>query len=211
MSAGNRRAAGGVGGSQSLEVIAMSRRVPVILVTLGLLLGAGLLVVPVAFAGGGCHPGANAGAERGDGPASVVRMDVCTFAPTIARVPVGSTVRFLNTDVVPHVVTGERGVWESAQLDPGESFSQVFAAAGIHPYTCPLHPGMVGAIVVGGEGAAADVEPAVAEPDTSRAAAVTSTGLDAPAAIGLGGLSGLAVLGLGSLLVRRRAGRPTEG
>ena len=195
----------------------MSRRVPVILVTLGLLLGAGLLAVPVALGGGGCHPGEGAGAVHGDAPTTVVKMDLCTFAPTIARVAVGSRVEFLNSDRMPHVVTGERGSWSSPQLEPGASFAQVFAVAGVHPYSCPLHPGMVGAIVVG-DGAAAALqdepavgEEAVAEPDTSRAAAVTGTGLDAPAAIGLGALSGLVVLGLGSLLVRRRPGRPTAG
>ena len=47
------------------------------------------------LAGGGCH--APDGSVYTEGPATVIRMDVCSFGPTIARVPIGTTVQFLNT------------------------------------------------------------------------------------------------------------------
>jgi plastocyanin len=117
----------------------------VALVSLLLLLAA---VPAVVRAGGGCHvPGP--GATYTEGPATVVRMDVCSFAPTIARVPVGTEVRFLNTSSGAHIVLGRNGTWVSETLEPGAEYSERFTTEGTYPFECPLHPGMVGAIVVG--------------------------------------------------------------
>ena len=48
-----------------------------------------------ALAGGGCHGGERTTATEGS--ATVVKIDGCTFAPTVTRVPVGAEVTFLNT------------------------------------------------------------------------------------------------------------------
>ncbi len=192
--------------------------------TLGLLLVAGPPAVPGALAGGGCHADVT-GAVHTDGGASVIRMDVCSFEPTVARVAVGTEVTFLNTSTVGHVVLGRGQSWGGGDtLDPGQSRIQRFGEAGVLPYSCPLHPGMVGAIVVGDantppgamgasvDGATGREEPAPAAPapeNDSAASTASATGIEPLAAVGLGGVAGLAVLALGALMVRRRPGTPS--
>ncbi len=94
----------------------MRRRFSIVirLAPLALLSAAALGAPTLTAAGGGCH-GDN-GSVYTEGSATVVRMDVCDFAPTVSRVPVGAEVRFLNTDQVPHIVIGRRLTWASAEL-----------------------------------------------------------------------------------------------
>ena len=93
------------------------------------LLAATVLLVPLllatvavapAMAGGGCH-GID-GTVHTEGPSTVVRMDVCSYAPTVVHVPVGTEVRFLNTAQVDHLVVGESRTWGTeTELAPGEA------------------------------------------------------------------------------------------
>ena len=75
----------------------------------------------------------------------------CAFAPTIANVPVGSKVTFVNGPNFVHLVTGANQAWGSrdAEIQPGGTVSYTFDTAGIYPYACALHRGMSGAIIVG--------------------------------------------------------------
>ena len=128
------------------------------------LLLASVGVAPVS-AGGGCH-GEEAVAHT-EGDATVVRMGQCSFSPTVAHVPIGTQIRFLNTAQVEHLVVGEAQGWGTEDvLIPGEELARTFDAKGVYPYSCPLHPGMVGAIVVGGADAAAVPPPAAAGGDS---------------------------------------------
>jgi plastocyanin len=191
----------------------MSRRILLtILVPAALLL---VVAVPaVVRAGGGCHePGP--GAVYTEGNATVVRMDVCSFAPTIARVAVGTEVRFLNTANIEHMVLGRNGTWGSQVLQPGMEYSEAFTSAGTYPFECPLHPGMVGAIVVGGgvdaEAAAAGGMTAPAAPTStaspaSMTAATANAGTD-PVPIIVAGTAGLAAGAIGGALVAAAAAR----
>jgi plastocyanin len=176
----------------------------------GSLVLAALVLGPVAVvsAGGGCH--AENGAVHTEGETTVVRMDVCTFEPTVARVDVGTEVQFLNTSAMFHVVSGERQSWGSqGELRQGEELRQTFDRAGIYPYSCPLHPGMVGAIVVGDPDVAAaplgEAAPAaVARDATAPASAGAAVEPAVLLAVGLAGLA--AGVSLAALLtVRRRA------
>lgn len=131
----------------------MSRRILLTIVVPAVLLLLAVAVPSVVQAGGGCHGPVT---PPGDGEASVVKIDGCMFYPTIARVPVGTTVRFLNTGQVPHNVTGVSGTWGSpGEFAPNAEYRETFSAAGIYPFACTLHPGMNGAIVVGDAAAAA--------------------------------------------------------
>ena len=186
----------------------MKRRIStlVLVPTFALLSLAAIAIPTVVVAGGGCHAGADGSTYmEGDGT-TVIRMDTCSFAPTVSRVAPGTTVRFLNTATIQHQVVGRSATWGSVLLDPGQEHSETFAAAGIYPYTCPLHPGMVGAIVVGdGQAPAADL--AVASPsaaDTAPAMDDTAPPTD-PIALVVTGLAGLGVgLGIGALAMRSR-------
>jgi plastocyanin len=186
----------------------VKRRISTIVLvsTFALLSLAAIAIPTVVVAGGGCHAGADGSTYmEGDGT-TVIRMDTCSFAPTVSRVAPGTTVRFLNTATIQHQVVGRSATWGSVLLDPGQEHSETFAAAGIYPYTCPLHPGMVGAIVVGdGQAPAADL--AVASPsaaDTAPAMDDTAPPTD-PIALVVTGLAGLGVgLGIGALAMRSR-------
>jgi plastocyanin len=171
----------------------MARRI-LALASLALLVMSAIAAPALVQAGGGCHGDGNGGSVymEGDGT-TVIRMDVCSFAPTVSRVPVGTTVRFLNTATIDHAVVGRLATWGSEVLSPGKEYSQRFDAAGTYPYTCPLHAGMVGAIVVGGDPIAdvAATEPAESAPDPTRVALVGFAGLC------LGTVLGLAVALLG--------------
>lgn len=104
-------------------------------------------VAPALAGGGGCHND-NPTTEGGG---TSVELKNCGFAPTIIRVPVGATVTWTNQEHLPHVVSGVG--WGQAShgdyLTLGKSLTQRFAAAGVYPYTCFLHPGMSGAVIVG--------------------------------------------------------------
>jgi plastocyanin len=176
------------------------RRIPLA----ALLLAPSLLIAAVAVpalvqAGGGCHPGADGSQYmEGDGTA-VIRMDTCSFAPTASRVAVGTTVRFLNTATIPHQVVGRSATWGSVLLEPGQEHSETFATAGVFPYTCPLHPGMVGAILVG-DGATQAADLAVAAQPTDPAPPQPD-----PIPFAIAGLLGLAIgLALGVAVTRVR-------
>lgn len=143
-------------------------------------------------AGGGCHGDGNGASAymEADGT-TVIRMDVCTFVPTVSRVPIGTTVRFLNTSTIDHAVVGRLTTWGSDVLSPGKEYAQRFDAAGTYPYTCPLHQGMVGAIVVAGD--QAPVPAAAVTPQGARDGRLVAD----VGALALAGLFGLAI-GLGS-------------
>lgn len=167
------------------------------------LLVIGTIAAPALVeAGGGCHGDGNGGSVymEADGT-TVIRMDACSFAPTVSRVAVGTTIRFLNTSTIDHAVVGRLATWGSEVLSPGKESSQTFEASGTYPYTCPLHPGMVGAIVVGGDEAPVPAA-AVTQKDASDERPMKDVG-----ALTLAGLFGLAVgigSGVGVTRLRRR-------
>ena len=174
-------------------------------------LGAGS--VAPAVAGGGCH--GPDGTVHTEGQSTVVKMDTCAFVPTVVHVPVGTEVRFLNTAQLDHLVVGESQSWGTElPIQPGEETSRRFAAKGVYPFSCPLHPGMVGAVVVGGADAVA-VLPAAAGDSSNEAAPAPAAAPTAPAAesgpvlpiVGVGILA--AAILVGGSLIARRGGRPT--
>jgi plastocyanin len=87
--------------------------------------------------GGTDQPGANE-----------VWMQGMTFNPSTLTVPVGTTVKWTNKASVTHNVTSATAVFSSGAMDGGATFSFQFNTAGTYPYTCTLHPGMAGTIIV---------------------------------------------------------------
>jgi plastocyanin len=95
-------------------------------------------------AGGGCH------GEATEGTGAVVVMAERCFGPTVLRVAPGTQVTWVSKDSDVHTVTGFGYQWGSqGDLGQGERFSTMFRSRGVFPYTCYLHPGMNGAVVVG--------------------------------------------------------------
>lgn len=81
---------------------------------------------------------------------AVVEVDISgfSFGGEEMRVPVGTTVRWVNRDPVGHTVTPDEGTWGSPLIGPGEVFEHTFTRAGDHPYHCVPHPYMTSRIVV---------------------------------------------------------------
>jgi hypothetical protein len=77
-----------------------------------------------------------------------VRVDNFTFGPDTLKVPVNSTVTWVNKDDVPHVIASDDGLFKSKALDTDDKYSYTFTKAGTYPYYCNVHPKMVGKIVV---------------------------------------------------------------
>ncbi len=80
--------------------------------------------------------------------ANVVTIDNFTFTPPELTVPVGTTVKWVNHDDIPHTVVNKDKVFRSKALDTDDSYSFTFASAGTFDYFCSLHPHMQGKIIV---------------------------------------------------------------
>jgi plastocyanin len=99
---------------------------------------------------------------EGTGPDA--RIDHCQFLPGVLRVPIGTTVKWTNDDVLPHVISGIGWGRTQGMLMTSDTFTYTFTAAGIYPYTCTMHPGMSAVVFVG------DVTP----PESQRSTISTS-------------------------------------
>jgi plastocyanin len=88
--------------------------------------------------------------ESSDTPAGemAVTIEDFAFAPAALEVSVGTTITWTNNDSAPHTVTSTDGVFDSARLNQGETFSFTFTEAGDYSYFCSFHPGMQGTITV---------------------------------------------------------------
>jgi plastocyanin len=163
--------------------------------------GFGLALAPAAAAGDPCYHGYTIPPTTSEAT-NTVQLDPCAFLPTSARVAPGTAVSFLNRSAEAHLITGANGTWGDMDrpLAPGASVTVQFDEPGVYPYTCALHRGMTGAVVVGDPGA-----------DAVTAAATISQppgGMSPQAALAMLALSGVAVAGWTlALTQRRRLGR----
>ena len=171
-----------------------------------------VLVVPAlpAAAGGGCHSGVTQG--TGD---TIEIVDAC-FTPTALSIQPGDSVTWVNTDPFVHNVGGN--LWgHFDDLNAGDTFTATFDQPGIYPYACNYHPGMTGAVIVGGGLGAGNGESvgvsSLEQPEASpvvQIRTVTEPTSSAPIAIGwvAGAVIGLGIgLGIASL-VRRKSTTP---
>ena len=80
--------------------------------------------------------------------ANVITVDNFTFTPPELTVAVGTTVKWVNRDDIPHTLVEKNKTFRSKALDTDDSYSYTFANAGTFDYFCGLHPYMVGKIIV---------------------------------------------------------------
>lgn len=75
-------------------------------------------------------------------------MDNGYFSPATLRVPVGSTITFINNDIKPHKITSNKKVIETIVIDPKSSyiFTNDFAA-GTFSYYCAEDTAIRGTII----------------------------------------------------------------
>ena len=71
------------------------------------------------------------------------------FEPPYTEVPAGTVVRWTNRGREDHdVVAEDLKTFESPLLKPGQTFELRPTAAGVIPYVCSLHDGMVATLVI---------------------------------------------------------------
>lgn len=166
------------------------RRRLMVAVVLGVIVGAFWPSAPATAGGGGCHD-----QQLVDEGADQVKMSDLCFYPTVARVEPGTEVTWFNGDSLVHMVSGIGwGAPQEVGLNGRASFT--FDEPGVFPYSCPLHPGMVGAVVVG-DGVATAPGSGVSAGGVA-AAPLTQTSDRSPEE---GGFNVFPVLALGALVV----------
>jgi plastocyanin len=102
------------------------------------------LMIP-ALAGCGTAPAP----EPEKGVTDVLMRNV-DFSPAVVTIKQGETVRWTNTDIVPHTATSgnpgdadEGADFDSPFLGSGQSYRRQFDQAGEYIYYCRVHPNMM--------------------------------------------------------------------
>jgi plastocyanin len=185
----------------------MRRRTAASLLSLPFLLALGWATAGSALAGDPCfHSDARPAVSTG----STVQITLgdCVFTPTVTTVPVGATVTWTNRSFQPHEIVGSNLTWgahEKLLEAEGGSIGWTFDKPGVYAYTCMLHPGMSGAIVV-----RSDLDLA----SDAQAASATEPGPTGDGGIGLvpalaaGGIGLVLGLVIGGALIGRRRNEP---
>ena len=88
------------------------------------------------------------GAVAAQDATDVITIDNFTFTPKELTVAVGTTVKWVNHDDIPHTVVEKKTTFRSKALDTDDSYSFTFTSAGTFDYFCGLHPHMVGQVSV---------------------------------------------------------------
>lgn len=79
-----------------------------------------------------------------------VKIENFTFKDKEITVKVGTTVRWVNEDDIPHNIVAKDMSFKSKVLDTGDEFSYTFTKPGVFDYFCGLHPHMTGRVTVTG-------------------------------------------------------------
>jgi plastocyanin len=79
---------------------------------------------------------------------STIVIEEYRFQPAVLTVAAGTRVTWTNRDDDAHTVVSDSGLFRSPGLDTGESFSFTFDRPGTYPFTCSVHPRMVGTVIV---------------------------------------------------------------
>jgi plastocyanin len=78
-----------------------------------------------------------------------VRVVDRAYEPAIVEVAAGETVTWRNEGTLDHWVVSRRAeVFDSAPLEPGNTYAHTFDEVGTFDYTCTIHPEMRGTVVV---------------------------------------------------------------
>jgi plastocyanin len=88
------------------------------------------------------------GAVAAQDATDVITIDNFTFSPKELTVAVGTTVKWVNHDDIPHTIVEKKTTFRSKALDTDDSYSFTFTSAGTFDYFCGLHPHMVGQVIV---------------------------------------------------------------
>ena len=82
---------------------------------------------------------------------TIIAIQSFSFQPTPVHVKAGNKVTWLNCEPAgtpSHTSTADGGAWGSTPIDPGLTFTFLFATPGTFAYHCEPHPSMTAQIVV---------------------------------------------------------------
>lgn len=81
---------------------------------------------------------------------NTISIQNMAFSPPSLTVKKGSIVRWVNNDAVPHTIKFAKSskIISSDPLSAGQSFSVKFDQLGNYPYSCAIHPSMLGTVIV---------------------------------------------------------------
>jgi plastocyanin len=169
-----------------------------------------------ASGGGGCPPPIT------NGSTALALIKNWCYSPTVLHIEPGTTVTWVNRDPVAHTITGANRAWGSyRQVRRGRAMAFRFNRAGVYPFYCVIHVGMVGTVVVGDGDVPATLTGAEAQRAVSRVRLTASSAGSDPAVatavpharepnpIRAAALTGalITAVGLTAGVVRRRAAR----
>lgn len=77
-----------------------------------------------------------------------VSIEKSKFIPDEMIVGVGWRIKWINNDSVTHTVTSDGALFNSDDLENGDTFEYVFKSTGTYSYHCEHHPSMTGTITV---------------------------------------------------------------
>jgi plastocyanin len=81
-------------------------------------------------------------------PVSIIHIKNFAFVPESVTIPVGSTVKFVEDDAVPHTVTATDGSFDSGNLNQKQTWTHTFTKVGTYNYLCTYHTYMKGKVVI---------------------------------------------------------------
>jgi plastocyanin len=156
----------------------------------------GTVLAPGVAAGGAwCHAPMTGVSTSSD--KTTVPISKCMFKPQVTYIEPGQRITWVNKDPVPHTVTGANLAWgDESYLNDGDKISFSFKEEGVFPYYCVLHPGMVGAVVVGDGGA-----PGATSDGTSIDEVDLSAAGSAPPIVDEKEMSTASIVAIGALLI----------
>jgi len=72
------------------------------------------------------------------------------YSPDTITIVIGvnNTVVWVNDDNMPHTVTATNKLFDSGNMNPGDTFSYTFTSPGTYTYGCSYHPWMKGTVIV---------------------------------------------------------------
>ena len=70
------------------------------------------------------------------------------YNPLNFTVTAGKTVTWANKDTTVHTVTSTTGLFDSGNLNPGQTYTHSFSQLGVYKYYCTLHSWMQGNVTV---------------------------------------------------------------
>ena len=82
--------------------------------------------------------------------ATTITIKNMTFTPATVEISAGTTVKWVNEDLISHQVSSLTAIWfdDSPMLQPGESYEFTFETPDTLDYVCGPHAGMNGSITI---------------------------------------------------------------